>query len=134
MALKDKRIIVLGGTSGIGLGSRKPRQDGAQVLVASSDEARVKRALPPRLVSAPPSPRRYSPWRPPGVISSPHAAAHCPALDEGPVSNAVLGRVSWIKTKPTIDPVGMAALGETRPDLLPRRGSRGFNTPPATEI
>jgi hypothetical protein len=37
---------------------------------------------------------------------------------------AVLGGVSWIKMKPTIDPVGMAALGETRPDLNVRNGTK----------
>lgn len=46
MTLKDKRIIVLGGTSGIGLAvAEAAATDGAQVLVASSDDARVKRAL-----------------------------------------------------------------------------------------
>jgi NAD(P)-dependent dehydrogenase (short-subunit alcohol dehydrogenase family) len=46
MTLKDKRIIVLGGTSGIGLAvAEAAAADGAQVLVASSDNARVKRAL-----------------------------------------------------------------------------------------
>jgi hypothetical protein len=32
--------------------------------------------------------------------------------------------VSWIKTKSTIDPVGMAAVGETRPDLNVRNGTK----------
>jgi NAD(P)-dependent dehydrogenase (short-subunit alcohol dehydrogenase family) len=46
MTLKDKRIIVLGGTSGIGLAvAAVAAADGARVLVASSDDARVKRAL-----------------------------------------------------------------------------------------
>ncbi|PNG26078.1 SDR family oxidoreductase [Methylocella silvestris] len=46
MALKDKRIIVLGGTSGIGLAvAEAAATDGAKVLVASRDEARIKRAL-----------------------------------------------------------------------------------------
>ena len=46
MTLKDKRIIVLGGTSGIGLAVAKAAAtDGARVLVASRDGARVKRAL-----------------------------------------------------------------------------------------
>jgi NAD(P)-dependent dehydrogenase (short-subunit alcohol dehydrogenase family) len=46
MTLKDKRIIVLGGTSGIGLAVAKAAAtDGAQVVVASSDAERVKRAL-----------------------------------------------------------------------------------------
>src|SRR6202045_4810514 len=46
MTLKDKRIIVLGGTSGIGLAvAQAAATDGARVLVASSDDARVKRAL-----------------------------------------------------------------------------------------
>jgi NAD(P)-dependent dehydrogenase (short-subunit alcohol dehydrogenase family) len=46
MTLKDKRIIVLGGTSGIGLAvAEAAAADGARVLVASSDDARVKRAL-----------------------------------------------------------------------------------------
>jgi NAD(P)-dependent dehydrogenase (short-subunit alcohol dehydrogenase family) len=46
MTLKDKRIIVLGGTSGIGFAvAEAAAMDGAQVLVASSDETRVKRAL-----------------------------------------------------------------------------------------
>ena len=46
MTLKDKRIVVLGGTSGIGLAvAAAAATDGAEVLVASRDEARVKRAL-----------------------------------------------------------------------------------------
>ena len=46
MSLQDKRIIVLGGTSGIGMAvAEAAATDGAQVLVASSDDARVKRAL-----------------------------------------------------------------------------------------
>ena len=46
MTLKDKRIIVLGGTSGIGLAvAEAAAADGARLLVASSDDARVKRAL-----------------------------------------------------------------------------------------
>ena len=46
MTLKDKRIIVLGGTSGIGLAvAEAAATDGAQVVVASRDDARVKRAL-----------------------------------------------------------------------------------------
>jgi NAD(P)-dependent dehydrogenase (short-subunit alcohol dehydrogenase family) len=46
VTLQDKRIVVLGGTSGIGLAvAQAAAMDGAQVLVASSDEARVKRAL-----------------------------------------------------------------------------------------
>src|ERR1700688_4329324 len=36
----------------------------------------------------------------------------------------VLGCVSWIKTKPTIDPSGMAALGETRRDLNVRNRTK----------
>ena len=47
MTLKDKRIIVLGGTSGIGLAvAQAAAADGAQLVVASSDDARLKRALP----------------------------------------------------------------------------------------
>ena len=46
MTLKDKRIVVLGGTSGIGLAvAEAATADGAQVLVASSNAARVKHAL-----------------------------------------------------------------------------------------
>src|ERR1700689_590465 len=46
MNLKDKWIIVLGGTSGIGLAvAEAAATDGARVLVASRDGARVKRAL-----------------------------------------------------------------------------------------
>jgi len=46
VTLQDKRIVVLGGTSGIGLAvAQAAAKDGAQVLVASSDGARVKRAL-----------------------------------------------------------------------------------------
>ena len=46
MTLKDKRIIVLGGTSGIGLAvAEAAATEGARVLVASRDGARVKRAL-----------------------------------------------------------------------------------------
>ena len=46
MPLKDKRIVVLGGTSGIGLAvAQAAAIEGAQVLVASSDDGRVKRAL-----------------------------------------------------------------------------------------
>src|SRR5665213_203676 len=46
MTLKDKRVVVLGGTSGIGLAvAEAAAAEGAQVLVASSDDARVKRAL-----------------------------------------------------------------------------------------
>ncbi|MGA2412386.1 MAG: SDR family oxidoreductase [Candidatus Binataceae bacterium] len=46
MILKDKRIVVLGGTSGIGLAvAQAAATEGAQVLVASRDEARVKQAL-----------------------------------------------------------------------------------------
>jgi NAD(P)-dependent dehydrogenase (short-subunit alcohol dehydrogenase family) len=46
MTLKDKRIVVLGGTSGIGLAvAGAAAKDGAQVLVASRDEARVRQAL-----------------------------------------------------------------------------------------
>jgi hypothetical protein len=37
---------------------------------------------------------------------------------------ALLGHVSRIKTKPTIDPIAMAALGETRPDLNVRNGTK----------
>jgi NAD(P)-dependent dehydrogenase (short-subunit alcohol dehydrogenase family) len=44
--LKDQRIVVLGGTLDIGLAvAAAAATAGAQVLVASSDEARVKRAL-----------------------------------------------------------------------------------------
>jgi hypothetical protein len=35
-----------------------------------------------------------------------------------------MGRVSWIRTKPTNDSVGMAVLGETRPDLNVRNGTK----------
>jgi NAD(P)-dependent dehydrogenase (short-subunit alcohol dehydrogenase family) len=46
MTLQDKRIIVLGGTSGIVLAvAQAAATDGARVLVASSDDARVKQAL-----------------------------------------------------------------------------------------
>jgi hypothetical protein len=39
---------------------------------------------------------------------------------------AATGHVPRIKTKPTIDPVGMAALGETRPDLNLRNSVRSI--------
>jgi NAD(P)-dependent dehydrogenase (short-subunit alcohol dehydrogenase family) len=46
MTLKDKRIVVLGGTSGIGLAvAEAAAKEGAEVHVASRDEARIKRAL-----------------------------------------------------------------------------------------
>jgi NAD(P)-dependent dehydrogenase (short-subunit alcohol dehydrogenase family) len=46
MTLKDKKIIVLGGTSGIGLAvAEAAAADGVQVFIASRDESRVKRAL-----------------------------------------------------------------------------------------
>jgi len=46
MTLKDKRIVILGGTSGIGLAvAEAAATEGAQVLIASSDDARVERAL-----------------------------------------------------------------------------------------
>src|SRR5262245_9922096 len=46
MTLNDKRIIILGGTSGIGLAvAQAAAAEGARVLVASSDPARVEQAL-----------------------------------------------------------------------------------------
>jgi NAD(P)-dependent dehydrogenase (short-subunit alcohol dehydrogenase family) len=46
VGLNNKRIVVLGGTSGIGLAvAQAAAADGAQVMVASSDDARVNRAL-----------------------------------------------------------------------------------------
>jgi NAD(P)-dependent dehydrogenase (short-subunit alcohol dehydrogenase family) len=46
MTLKGKRIIVLGGTSGIGLAvAQGAAMDGAQVLMASRDDARITQAL-----------------------------------------------------------------------------------------
>jgi len=44
--LKDKRIVILGGTSGIGLAvARRATAEGACVVVVSSSTARVQRAL-----------------------------------------------------------------------------------------
>lgn len=46
MPLKDKRIVVLGGTSGIGLAvARAGAEEGAQVVVVSSSPDRVTQAL-----------------------------------------------------------------------------------------
>jgi NAD(P)-dependent dehydrogenase (short-subunit alcohol dehydrogenase family) len=46
MTLKDKKIVVLGGTSGIGLSVAKAAaKDGANVIVASSRKESVERAL-----------------------------------------------------------------------------------------
>src|SRR6187402_279643 len=44
--LKDQRIVILGGTSGIGLASAQAAAaDGAQVIVVSSNQERVNKAL-----------------------------------------------------------------------------------------
>jgi NAD(P)-dependent dehydrogenase (short-subunit alcohol dehydrogenase family) len=46
MALKDKRIVILGGTSGIGLATAQAAaQEGAAIVVASSHQHSVDRAL-----------------------------------------------------------------------------------------
>ncbi|HEY0908954.1 MAG TPA: SDR family oxidoreductase [Bradyrhizobium sp.] len=46
MSLKDKRIVVLGGTSGLGFATAEAAaREGAQVVVASSSQDRVSRAL-----------------------------------------------------------------------------------------
>jgi NAD(P)-dependent dehydrogenase (short-subunit alcohol dehydrogenase family) len=46
MTLKEKRIVVLGGSSGIGLATAKAAaQEGAQVVIASSRRARIDEAL-----------------------------------------------------------------------------------------
>src|SRR5271166_5721511 len=46
MTLQDNRIIVLGGTSGIGLAvAQAAAAEGARVLIASSNRARVDKAL-----------------------------------------------------------------------------------------
>jgi NAD(P)-dependent dehydrogenase (short-subunit alcohol dehydrogenase family) len=46
MSLNGKRVVILGGTSGIGLATAKAaQQEGAVVVVASSRRARVDRAL-----------------------------------------------------------------------------------------
>ncbi|MEV4629403.1 SDR family oxidoreductase [Micromonospora sp. NPDC049523] len=46
MALTDQRVVVLGGTSGIGLATAAlAARDGAQVVVASSSQGSVDRAL-----------------------------------------------------------------------------------------
>ncbi len=46
MSLKDKRVVVLGGTSGIGFATAEAAaRDGASVIVASSKPERVSRAL-----------------------------------------------------------------------------------------
>lgn len=46
MILKNQRVVILGGSSGIGLAvARKAAQNGAQVVVASSRRARVDAAL-----------------------------------------------------------------------------------------
>jgi len=46
MNLKDKRIIVLGGSSGIGLATAQAAaREGAQLVIASSRQARVEEAL-----------------------------------------------------------------------------------------
>ena len=51
MGLKDKRIIILGGTSGMGFAvARKAADEGAVVVVASSNQDKISRAkgqLPP---------------------------------------------------------------------------------------
>ena len=45
-SLKDKRVVVLGGSSGIGLGvANAAGRDGAHVVIASSRKARVDEAL-----------------------------------------------------------------------------------------
>jgi NAD(P)-dependent dehydrogenase (short-subunit alcohol dehydrogenase family) len=46
MTLKEKRIVVLGGSSGIGLATAQAAaQEGAQVVIASSRKARIDEAL-----------------------------------------------------------------------------------------
>jgi NAD(P)-dependent dehydrogenase (short-subunit alcohol dehydrogenase family) len=46
MTLNEKRVVILGGTSGIGLAvAQAAAREGAQILVASSDGARVQQAL-----------------------------------------------------------------------------------------
>lgn len=46
MTLNDKRIVILGGTSGIGLAvAQAAAAEGARLVVASSDRARVAQAL-----------------------------------------------------------------------------------------
>jgi NAD(P)-dependent dehydrogenase (short-subunit alcohol dehydrogenase family) len=46
MSLRGKRVVILGGTSGIGFATAQAAQrEGASVLVASSRQARVDRAL-----------------------------------------------------------------------------------------
>jgi len=45
-AMKDKRIVVLGGTAGIGLAvAMQAAREGARVVVASHDRSRVERAV-----------------------------------------------------------------------------------------
>lgn len=45
MALKDKRVLVIGGGSGIGLGvARGAAREGAKVMIASRDEKKVSQA------------------------------------------------------------------------------------------
>ena len=46
MTLNGKRIVVLGGSSGIGLATAQAAaRDGAEVVIASSRKARIDRAL-----------------------------------------------------------------------------------------
>jgi len=46
MTLKDKRVVVLGGSSGIGLAAAQAAaDDGADVIIASSRQARIDQAL-----------------------------------------------------------------------------------------
>src|SRR6201985_1257585 len=46
MNLDGKRVVVLGGTSGIGLAvARKAAGEGASIVIASSSQAKVDRAL-----------------------------------------------------------------------------------------
>src|SRR5258708_779900 len=46
MTLKDRRIVILGGTSGIGLATAQAAaQEGASVVVVSSRQASVDRAV-----------------------------------------------------------------------------------------
>ena len=46
MTLKDKRIVVLGGTSGLGFATAEAAaREGAQVIIASGTQQRIERAL-----------------------------------------------------------------------------------------